>query len=221
MEKISAKVKTLVTKAESMPTEFKEYAVNTLPQHQAAATFLKEVSTQRRELEGERKKITQPLDESKRRVMDFFRLPLSALSQAESIIKRAMITFQNKEEAARKEQERKLREQARREEERKRKALDKKIETAQKNGKEEKAADLLEQKADVHVPVPVVPTVAEHRTPGVTKKTIWKFRVLDKNKIPVEYMIPDEKTIGELVRATKGTLEIPGVKIYPETIIAA
>jgi hypothetical protein len=52
---------------------------------------------------------------------------------------------------------------------------------------------------------------------GKTKQN-WKFEILDKTKIPMDYMIADEKSIGVAVRS--GVRSIPGVKIYPEDNIS-
>ena len=52
-------------------------------------------------------------------------------------------------------------------------------------------------------------------------KQNWKFRVADASKIPREYMMPDLVKIGGVVRATRGTMLIPGIEAYPENTIAA
>ena len=43
-------------------------------------------------------------------------------------------------------------------------------------------------------------------------KDHWTFEVLDKKKIPMDYLIADEKSIGVAVRS--GVRSIPGVRIY-------
>jgi hypothetical protein len=43
-------------------------------------------------------------------------------------------------------------------------------------------------------------------------KECWKFEVIDKKKIPMDYLIADEKSIGVAVRS--GVRSIPGVKIF-------
>lgn len=42
--------------------------------------------------------------------------------------------------------------------------------------------------------------------------SVWKFKVDDKAKVPMEYLIPDEVKIGKMVRA--GLRELPGVTIW-------
>ncbi len=46
----------------------------------------------------------------------------------------------------------------------------------------------------------------------------WKCRVIDPEKVPREYWIIDVKKIESVVKATKGTLQISGVKIWKEQI---
>lgn len=69
------------------------------------------------------------------------------------------------------------------------------------------------------VPVYVPPVVVRSSVPrveGVSSAQVWKFRITDVNKIPREYMIPDEKVIGQIVRAMKSKTAIPGVEAYPD-----
>lgn len=59
-------------------------------------------------------------------------------------------------------------------------------------------------------------TVAEPERPqGISYREDWKFEVTDIEALPKKYMIPDEKTLAEIARSTKGLVEIPGVKFYP------
>ncbi len=44
----------------------------------------------------------------------------------------------------------------------------------------------------------------------------WKFEVVDFALLPNEYKMADEVKIGKVVRATKGSVAIPGVKMWPE-----
>lgn len=51
-----------------------------------------------------------------------------------------------------------------------------------------------------------------------TAKT-WKFEVVDIKMLPDDYKVANEVKIGQVVRATKGTISIPGVKIWSEESI--
>ena len=86
-------------------------------------------------------------------------------------------------------------------------------------GKEEKADALMAQ-AEMIV-APVITTQEAPKVKGVATKTIWKFEITDVSQLPREYMTPDTTKIGSVVRATKGTLPIAGVRIYSEEVIAS
>ena len=55
---------------------------------------------------------------------------------------------------------------------------------------------------------------------GLTVREDWKFSIVDAALIPREYLIPDEKKIGRIVRAMKDATNIPGVRVYAEKGIA-
>jgi len=62
---------------------------------------------------------------------------------------------------------------------------------------------------------PSVPKVA-----GIRARVNWKFRIIDVNKIPRQYMQPNEVSIGYFVRETKQPGEvIPGIEAYSEDSI--
>lgn len=94
-------------------------------------------------------------------------------------------------------------------------ARNKEAEEAMENGDFEKAEEIMDtpvaQVAAIDHLVPKAP-----KTTGLSVQTRWKFRIIDEAKIPRDYMKPDEVKIGQIVRAMKGKLAIPGVQIYPD-----
>jgi hypothetical protein len=63
--------------------------------------------------------------------------------------------------------------------------------------------------------MPSVPKIA-----GIRARVNWKFRIVNANKIPREYLMPDEVKIGAAVRAAKQAGEvIPGIEAYSEDSI--
>jgi hypothetical protein len=94
-------------------------------------------------------------------------------------------------------------------------------EEAKRNGatKEEAAQEAEAVMAEpVYVPPVVLPKATPKLQGGPVYKTAWKFRIVDANKIPRQYMVPDEKAIGAIVRSTQGRIEIPGVEAYSERV---
>jgi len=60
-----------------------------------------------------------------------------------------------------------------------------------------------------------IPTVA-----GIKRRVNYKFRIVDANKIPRVFLMPDEVRIGAMVRAnkdkTRSEAECPGIECYEE-----
>lgn len=185
-----------------------------------AGGLLQEIKTKLNLLEETRKSMTRPLDDSKKRIMDFFKKPVLMLQEAENSIKKAMLVYQQEQELKRQAEEKKLREAAAKEEAKQKAALEKKAAAAAAKGNLEKAEELKQQAAEVFVPAPVL-AKEEVKVEGVSTRTVWTYEITDVNSIPRDYMIPDEKKIGAMVKASGGTLTIPGIRIYQEQIIAA
>lgn len=189
--------------------------ITTHEQYEAAAEFLKAVKAKAKELDTKRKSLTAPLDESKRRIMDLFKGPLEFCHNTEWDVKNRISTYLRAEQKKRDDEQRRIDEQRRKEHAK----LEKRADKAEEKGQTAKAEELRDQ-ADTVAGTPVT-VAAPQKVSGVSVKKVWKFRIVDEQKIPREYMIPNEKMIGEVARATKGTLAIPGVEIYSEDQIAA
>lgn len=182
-------------------------------------------------------KAKETLDEARAR-RDSHRDPLL---NTEVAVKIELKRYDNEQERIRKENEDKMAAEAKAEEDRKRRAKEeqarrwrekeeaerKEAERLKKKGEEEEAekarkrAEKASEKADirteeangVHV---VIPTV-EKKTPkvdNITFKQRWDYRIIDANKIPKKYMIPDREEIRRLVVAGGGKWKCPGVEIF-------
>lgn len=55
------------------------------------------------------------------------------------------------------------------------------------------------------------------KTEGISQRVNYKYEIVDINQVPREYMIPDEKKIAGVVRATRGEINIPGIRCYIES----
>jgi hypothetical protein len=199
-----------------MADQLKEIKIANQTDYTTAGEYLKSIKNAAAELDDLRKSMTRPLDESKKRIMDFFRKPMDILEKAEAAIKRSMLTYQDEQERLRKEEEARLAELQRKEAEK----LLKKAEKAEEKGNADKADELRESAQQLSSVTPVVAPAVEG-VAGVNTKTVWKFKIVDVNLIPREYMLPNDKMLGDVARATKGTLKVAGVEFYPEKVIAA
>jgi len=135
------------------------------------------------------------------------------LTKTGKTVKYAMEKYDSIQEEMRKKKEAKLREIARKEEEERQlaEALE-----AEQNGEKEEAETILE--APAYVPPVVVAKTTPKLQGGPVYRTVWKFRIIDKRKVPNEFLIPDQVKIGQIVRAMKEATNIPGVEAYSERV---
>lgn len=203
--------------AEGLPAMYAELKIESATEYEGAVARLKDIKVMAREIEAMRKSMTKPIDESKRRIMDFFRNPAEALKKAEALIKSAMLQFSSEQERIRQAEESRLREAQRKEALR----LENLAAKARERDDEEKAAEFDKRQADVESTQVFAAPVAAPKVMGVSTREIWTFEITDKDLIPREYMVPDLKTIGDMVRATKGKVPVPGVRIFSRQTLAA
>lgn len=204
----------IVKRSEDFALQVSNFKITCQAEYDKSGEYLKSVKSAHKQIEDLKMSMTRPLDDSKKRIMDFFRKPLDILINAETILKRGILFYQQAQEAARIEQERRLQAEA----EKKRQEALKKAEEARAKGQEVKA-EKYENKANGIIAPTLSPTVK--KVVGVNTKLVWKFEVADEKAIPREYLIPDLVKIGKVVRATRNTLPIPGIRIYAEETIAA
>ena len=129
------------------------------------------------------------------------------VEQAERIIKQKIAKYHTEQEQKRLEEQRKRQEELRKQEEEKR------LKEAEETGDE----SILEE--PIVVPEIKLEDTTKHE--GISYQTNWKFRVIDKKKVPEEYKIVDEKKVNGVVRAMKENTNIPGIEVYTEKITKA
>ena len=131
-------------------------------------------------------------------------------------------------EAARKEQAELAAKQARaRSEESKlrlaREAEESRQRAAQEEQQRQAQADAQQQQLaqqQAAVVATVVTVAAPVQQAGEQKRVIWKARVTSSAALPKDYMVPNEKMLDALAKASKGAMKIPGVEFYTESILA-
>lgn len=191
--------------------------------YELAGEEIKGFKSKAKVLDNTRKSMTKPLDESKKTIMEFFRDPIAKLKEAEEKINGLMIAYQRKKEAERRAEEKKLREAEEKKRLKEEAAAKKKADKLREEGKEEEAAQVEDDAVEAAAIAPP-PVVVADKTPtvkGVHTRKNWKFRITDEAKIPREYLVVDEKKIGQVVRALKENTNIPGVEIYDQDKVVA
>jgi len=144
------------------------------------------------------------------------------LSEAETILKRALVAYDDAQERIRRAEEQRLREEARRQEEQRRLEEAAALELQASETEDELLRAEAEELFAAPIQAPAV--VVAKSTPkvsGVSFREVWKFRIVDASKVPDQYKKVDEIKIGGVVRALKGGARIAGVEVYPEKIAAS
>lgn len=219
---ITPETEELVTQAKSLLDNARQYKITNPAQLEASAEELKRIKARAKDLDAQRREMTKPLDDSKKRIMDFFREPLQFLTDAESLIKRAILAYQSEQEKLRRAQEAKLAEQARKERER----LEKRAEAAAAKGQEEKAEMLRDQAVEVKAPVLAAPKAPA----GIQTRELWSAEVFDAELVvasvldgalPWEAITINQAYLDAQARLHKAALNIPGVRAVSSKTLAA
>ena len=132
------------------------------------------------------------------------------LVNADALITSKVKAYVRKAEEERLMEEIRLRDIARREEEERR--LIEAIEL-------EKEGNIEEAQAVISEPMNIVTPVIKIDIPkvdGRLYRTVWKWKVTDKTKIPREYLTTDDIKINGVVRSLKGDTNISGIQVYEE-----
>jgi hypothetical protein len=154
------------------------------------------------------------------------------LVEAEAALKRSLLAWDAKQEELRREQERQLQEEARKRAEEATLAAAAALETeAAVTGDEamlQEAHDILEQPIDA--PVVTVQKLMP-KVQGVTYRDNWKAHeaidvkalalAVAQGRVPVTFLTPNLTAINQFIRATKGTHDIPGVRIFNDRQVTA
>jgi hypothetical protein len=85
--------------------------------------------------------------------------------------------------------------------------LAKLAEEAEATGDVETAQEAVVEAAMAEANVTVMPKVS-----GTTMREVWKAEITDINAVPREYMMVNQAALDSVAKATKGTLNIPGVR---------
>jgi len=141
---------------------------------------------------------------------------LKPLTEAEGIIKKAMLAYDTEVKRKRQEAEEAAR-RAREAEVRRMEAL---AEKAAQSGDED-AAEVLRDMAE-EVPIGAIAAEAAPVSKGVSVRTTWKARVTDPKLVPayfdgIELRTINMAALNTLAKWRNGEAEIPGVEFYQES----
>jgi hypothetical protein len=217
---LPAEATTFATETKELAESYTGYKVENADHAEQGAADSKEIKKRLKALEDMRKSLTRPLDESKSRIMDFFRKPEEQLKAAVALIDRALLTYDTECRRIQEEERQRAEEAEAARIAAEAKELEAKAVAALASGNERKAERLVEKMMNVEAQ-PVAVRMAEIKHVGVSVKTYWRAHIVDVDLIPRAFMVPDEKKLAAMATATKGPSTIPGVEFREERGVAA
>lgn len=222
---INPEVEKLSVEANSLLTQSKQYAIKNTTDYEAVGQELMKIKGVRKQIDGLFDPIINKAHETHKEALASKKQLTEPLDNAERGFKQAMIAYNNEQERiARAEQERlrKIAEEAARKE---REKLEAQAMKAMEQGKDEKAEELLEKVEQVIAFTPIVEAETV-KVSGVSSRKIWKARITNPQLVPayVGGVELREISMGKLekyINMTGGTVKIPGVEAFEDTIISA
>lgn len=219
---IDQAVEAAVKGTEVVLRDAETFAITTNDDYQQAAVILREIKTRAKDIEEERKRIVDPIRAGIQRINDLFRPAQDNLAQAEGLIKRGIGVWNAEQDRVRREAEAAAAEIARKEAEKLQKRADKALEA----GHIERAA-ALEGAADNVTAAPVAPPPKAF---GVSRRTVWKAEVVDKDALIKAVAVGDVEAealevntvyLNRAVQLRKDNLNWPGVNVVKEEVVVA
>lgn len=215
----------LAQEANALLIQAKTYHIANPDQYQAAASELLRIKTVRTRIAEVMDPVVAAAHQTHKLATGKRAELMAPLDEAERAIKLALGAYDQEQRRKAAEEEARLRAIAEAEAAKERARLAAQAEKALEKGKEDKAADLLDQAAAV---IPMAPIVAPQvvKVAGVSSRVVWRARVVNPQTVPayvggVEIREINLGALNRLAAMTKGPSQIPGVEFYEETQIAA
>ncbi len=227
--KMEAEQKVIEETALAVPGKATALVITTDEELSAAGKMLTEIKKIQKQINASFDPVIKTAHSAHREAVALKKTVSAPLVQAEGIIKPKIAQYAAEQEKIRKAEEDRIRKEAedREKAEAEKRALEeeKRLKEAadlEVQGKTEEAEAVLDAPVldTPAAPLPVKPKAAA-KVEGVAVKQIWKFRIVDADKIPREYMLPNETLIGKIVRSSSGAVQISGVEIYSEASVSA
>jgi hypothetical protein len=203
-------VKNVEAKALTLPDQARGVKVIDNATMKKANGLLMDIRSIRKEIQDTFKPLAEKAHAAHKAILEQQKRTEAPLIEAEGILKIQIRAYMDEVERLRREEERRLQEIARKEEEERRLA---EALQAEAEGNIEEAKAILEEPA--YIPIPTVKADIPKVDNRLFRK-VWKFRVLDIRKVPIQYLKVDEIKVGQIVRAMKGETNIPGIQVYEE-----
>ena len=187
-------------------------------EYQDAAEFLKTLKDQAGKVKDFFKPLKDAAHKAHKEVCDREKMMLDPLTKAESVIKKAVGGYLAEQERKRKAAEERARQAAKAEADR----LLAEAAALENEGKTEEATAAMEEAEIIDGATVAVPSAPTAKVKGVSSSKDWEIVGINDATVPVAIagtvIRPvDSKAIMRLIRASKGTIQIPGVT-YKEVV---
>ena len=207
-------VPTLEQQALSWPNRARAISVHNQPGYEAACNMLKGLADLEAEIKKEHAEAKEAAFRSHKAIVAQEKRLLDPVGEAKLILKHSIGVWENNQERARQELQRKADEAARKISEDM--AIQAAVDAESHGASTEEVATILEEKR----PLPsIIAAPTFQRQSGVSTRKTWKWRITDEKKIPHEYFKVDDAKISSLVRAMGSKWSIPGIEVYEDTSI--
>jgi hypothetical protein len=154
-------------------------------------------------MEDRRKQYVQPLNDQVKAINDNYKKLMQPVLDAEHITKQKMLDFNIEQERIRRQQEEinRLRTEAAQKE------------AAINEGELSEPVNLVEV-------IPEAPKRVSTDLGSSGMRDNWTYEIIDFARLPDEYKLPNAAALNAFARSTKGTRQVPGVRIFNKPIIA-
>ena len=194
MQPDTQKIEVIKQEVDQFLYEQQEIIISSNDQYTQAGDTLKVVQNRIKKLEEKRKEYTQPLDESKKRIMADFQSISKPLEEFVGNVKTEMIKWARAEQQRKDEEQKKLEAEA--------------LTKAKAEGKSEVEVAIVNQEVKTQ----------RGDVSTTTVKKVWKAEVINETEVPREYLTVNQVVINQAVR--DGVRKIPGVRIYQDEQIS-
>lgn len=176
--------------------------ITTLEDKKGASDDLVIISELKKAMEAKRKQYLAPLREQTEAINETYKTLMAPVDAANQTTKGKMLEFDKEQERLRQKQE---------------EINQKRLEAAE--AEMEIKGELTESVNLVEVVPKVAKTVSTDMGTSGQRDT-WKWEVIDFSLVPDEYKIINAGMLTPVVKASKGKIQIPGVRIFNEPTIA-
>lgn len=210
----------LVSSGQLMIERANNMTVNSQDDYEQAAKALVEIKTRTKQIKDYWQKPKADAAAAHKTICDKEKEMLKPLNEAESIIKRTMVAYQNAVEKARIEAEEAAKKRKQEETDR---LLAQAIK-AQEEGNDHDA-EINMAMAQMIDDMNPVQSILRPKAAGTSIRKTWKARVINEKAVPayvngIEVRKISITALNDLAKMTNGTLEIPGVEFYQESTLS-